>query len=121
MQHKELTNEAVMELEAQRKDRERGEEEVTEELKRFTTQEMARGFSLFEAALLVFEAQDLNIERYMKVAAAVQNAIQCYHVIYDEKKRATTQTSLDCFFKTVDGIESNKEPRNQNLCHQCQV
>ena len=29
---------------------------VTEELKRFTRQEMARGFSLFEEALLVFEA-----------------------------------------------------------------
>ena len=68
------------------------------------------GFSLFEVALLVFEAQDLNIERYTKVAAAVQNAIQCYRVIYDEKKRATTQTSLDRFFRRVDGIESSKEP-----------
>ena len=47
------------------------------------TQEMARGFSLLEAALLVFEAQGLNIERYMKAAAAVQKAIQCYRVIYD--------------------------------------
>ena len=60
---------------------------------------MARGFSLFEKALLVCEGQDLNVERYMKVAAAVQNAIQCYHVIHDEKKRATTQTSLDRFFQ----------------------
>ena len=46
----------------------------------------------------------------MKVAATVQNAIQCYRVIYDEKKRATTQTSLDCFFKRVERIESSKEP-----------
>ena len=58
---------------------------------------MARGFSLFEEALLVSEAQDLNVEWYTKVAAAVQNAIQCC-VIYDEKKRATTKTSLDHFF-----------------------
>ena len=100
-----------MELEAQRKDEERQEEEeLTEELKRFTTQEMARGFSLFEEALLVFEAQDPNVGQYTKVAAAVQDAIQCYHVIYDEKKRATTQTSLDRFFKRVDRIESIKEP-----------
>ena len=43
-----------MELEAQRKDEERQEEEeVTEELKRFTMQEMARGFSLFEETLFV--------------------------------------------------------------------
>ena len=99
VQHEELTNEDLMKLEAQRKDEERQEEEeVTEELKRFTMQEMARGFSLFEEALLVFEAQDLNEEWNTKVAVAVQNAIQCYCVIYDEKKRATTQTSLDRFW-----------------------
>ena len=73
-------------------------------------QEMAREVSLFEEALLVFEAQDPNVERYMKVAAVIQNAIQCYRVIYDEKKRAATQTSLDRIFKTVDRIESSKEP-----------
>ena len=100
-----------MELEAQRKDEERRqEEEVTEEPKRFMIKEMARGFSLFEERLLVFEAQNPNIEQYTKVAAAVQNAIQGYHVIYDKKKRATTQTSLDRFFKRVDRIESSKEP-----------
>ena len=36
--------------------------------------------------------------------------IQCYHVIYDEKKRATTQTSLHCLFKWVHRLESSKEP-----------
>ena len=41
-------------------------------------QEVARGFSLFVEALLVFEAKDPNVQQYMKVAAAVQNAIQCY-------------------------------------------
>ena len=59
VQHEELTNEDLMELEAQRKDEERQEEEeVTEEPKRFTVQGMARGFSLFEEALLAFEAED---------------------------------------------------------------
>ena len=111
VQHEELTNEDLMELEAQRKDEERQEEEeVTEGLKRFTMQEMARGFSLFEEALLVFEAQDLNVQQYRKVVTAIQDAIQCYNVIYDEKKRATTQTSLDRFFKRVDRIEYSKEP-----------
>ena len=71
---------------------------------------MARGFSLFEEALLVFEAQDPNVEQYMKVSVAVQNAIQCYHVTYDKEKRATTQTSLDRFFNRVDRVESRKEP-----------
>ena len=111
VQHEELTNEGLMELEAQKKDEERQEEEeVTEEPKRFTMQEMARGLFSSEEALLVFEAQDPNIKWYTKVAAAIQNAIQCYCVIYDEKKIATTQTSLDPFFKRVDQIESSKGP-----------
>ena len=38
------------------------EEEVSEELKRFMMQEMAWGLSLFEEALLVFEARDPNTE-----------------------------------------------------------
>ena len=44
------------------------------------------------------------------VAEAVQNAIQCYHVIYDENKRATTQRSLGHFLKRLDRTESSKEP-----------
>lgn len=56
MRHEQITNEDLMESEAQRKDQERQEEEETAEPKRFTTWEMARGFSLFEEALLVFEA-----------------------------------------------------------------
>ena len=46
------------------------QEEVSEEQQRFTMQEMARGLSLFEEALLVFEAQDPEVEWYMKDAAA---------------------------------------------------
>ena len=57
-----------MDLEAQSKDEERQREEITEELKRFMLQEMARGFPLFEEALLVCEAQDLNVAWCMKVA-----------------------------------------------------
>ena len=52
-----------MELDAQRKDKERQEqEEVTEELNRFTMQETAKGVSLFEEALFISEAQDPNVE-----------------------------------------------------------
>ena len=80
---------------------------------------MARQFSLFDGVLLVFEAQGQNTEQYRKVAAAIQNAIQAYRVIYDKKKGATTQALLDhslslslsfFFSKRVDRIESSKEP-----------
>ena len=40
------TGKRHQDLEAQRKDEERQEEEITEELKRFLMQEMARGFYL---------------------------------------------------------------------------
>ena len=69
----------------------------------------ARKLVLFEEALLLFETQGPNIERYMKVAAVVQNGDQGYRVIHDEKKRTTIQISLDPFFKRVDRIESRKE------------
>ena len=56
-QHEMLTSQDLVELEIQRKDKKRQEEEeVTEELKRFTAQEEGRGFSLFEEALFIFEA-----------------------------------------------------------------
>lgn len=47
VQHKELSNEDLMEVEAQRKNKEsQNREEVAEEPKRFTMQKMARGFYL---------------------------------------------------------------------------
>ena len=79
MQNMELTNEDLMGLDAQRKDEDGLEEGVTEEPKRFTT----RGFSLLEEALLVFEAQNPNVEQYTKAVAAVQNVVQFFRVIYD--------------------------------------
>ena len=60
---------------------------------------MARGFSLLEEALLVFEAQDLNIEPYKKFAAIIHNAIQCYHVIYDEEKKSYYLDVTGLFFQ----------------------
>ena len=71
---------------------------------------MVREFSLLEEALLLFEAQGPNADRYTKVAAAIPNAILCYCVICDEKRRAAIQTSLDQFFKKVDRILFSKEP-----------
>ena len=70
------TAKRCQELVMQRKDEERREgEEATEDWKRFMTQEVAGGFSLFEETLLVFEAQDPKVEWYMKVAAVIQNSM----------------------------------------------
>ena len=41
--------------------------------------------------MLVFEAHNLNVEWYTKVPVAIQNAIHCYYVIYDEKRKKKTK------------------------------
>ena len=64
-------------------------------------QETAWGCSLPEEALLVFETQDPNVEQCMKFTAAVQNAIQCYSITYDEKKRANAQSALNGFLDRI--------------------
>ena len=94
------------------------EAKVTEELKRFTMQETARAFSLFEEAQLAFEARHPNVEQYTKVAAAVQNAIQCYSVTYDKKTKSYPDIT-GSFFQ--EGRIELNPARNQNLCHQRQV
>ena len=65
------------------------------------TQAMPRGLSLFEEAKIVFEALDQNTEWYMKVAAAIQNAFQGYHVIYNKKKKKSYYPDITglLFFK----------------------
>ncbi|KAB0368760.1 hypothetical protein FD755_019794 [Muntiacus reevesi] len=76
---------AVQHKEPQRKDREREEEEEgTEEPE---IQDIEKD-----------KAHDPNQEWYTNVTAAIHNPIWCHHV-YDEKKRATTQTSLDNFLR----------------------
>ena len=64
--------EDLAELEAQRELKERPEEGgEAEEPKRCVTWDTARGRSLFEAALLAFEAQDPNVEQCTKAAAVI--------------------------------------------------
>jgi len=72
-------------------------------------QEVAKGYSLLEEAH--FWGTDPNVERYWKVAAVIHNAVLCYDVKYDARKRTAIQASLDQFSKKVDGIESSEEPK----------
>ena len=81
-----MTNEDLMQLEAQRRTK-RGKRKKL--LKNQRDPGDARGFSLSEEARFIFEAKDSNVEWYLKVTAAIQNVVQCYHVIYDKRKRAT--------------------------------
>ncbi|KAK3883528.1 hypothetical protein Pcinc_011179 [Petrolisthes cinctipes] len=113
---KELTNDELRELEKQRKEGEEAEEEEVEvPTKHFQTKVMAQAFALFEEGLTLLESQDPNEERHVKVSSAVNDALKCYHVIYDEKKKAVTQSSLHRFFKRVDKQETPVPSTSQSV------
>ena len=106
---KELTNEDLIELEAQGKDEERQEEEVAEKLKRLHNAGNDKGFFFIWGGTVSFGGTGPK-RRMVHEVAAIQNVVQCYRVIYDEKKGASIQTLLDHFFKRVDKVESSEEP-----------
>ena len=70
-----------------------------------------KGIFFIWGGIVSFWGTGPECREYMKVAAAIQNSGQCYHVIEDKKKRVTTQTSLDNFLKRLDRIESSKGTR----------
>ena len=99
--HKELTDEDLMELEAQRKD-----EETAGRRSDWRTEEIpdagnGRGISLPEEVLLVFEALDLNSEQYTKAATAIQSANQCYRVVYDKDRKSCYPGIIESFLPKV--------------------
>jgi hypothetical protein len=92
----EMSNETLMEIEDQRnKDDISEEEQEAEPPKRFKTKQLAECFNMLDKGLTGLEAQDLNTEQFVKEFRAVHDAIACYKLIYDEKKKATVQISLD--------------------------
>ena len=96
----------------QRKDKERQEEEVAEEPKRFTTQEMAGGvFFTWGGTVSFWDTRP----KCGTVHEGCSGCSECnpalpWHLWWEKKKKATTQTSLNHFFKRVERIVSNKEP-----------
>ncbi|XP_006635468.2 tigger transposable element-derived protein 1-like [Lepisosteus oculatus] len=100
----ELSSEDLMELEAQRLAEEAKEEdhEPVEEPKSFTPQEMSVAFREINTAMGRFESMDPNASRFMKVNRLIQDALACYREIYEEKKKATIQPSLDKFMRKFE-------------------
>ena len=66
-----------------------GPEELKEEPKYFTTQEMSLAFRDIAAGMARFEKMDSNVYRFLEVQTAVEDAIACYREIYEEKKTSS--------------------------------
>ena len=77
----------------------------------FETKLLAEGFSLIEKALAIFEQQDPNVEHCTKVSNQISDAIQCYRIIYDKKKRKSVQSSLDRFFRPIPSTSKQTSPQ----------
>ncbi|XP_068205372.1 tigger transposable element-derived protein 1-like [Palaemon carinicauda] len=88
------------------------EEKTPVPMKKFETKLLAEWFSFIDKAIALFEQQDPNIGRCTKVKNQLNDAIQCYRIIYDEKKKKTVQSSLDRFFRPVSS-KSSKEDTHQ--------
>ena len=89
MQHEALTDEDLGVLEAQRKNEERQEVEVTEEPKGFMLQETVRGFSGFEDTKDLVSTKDIGLHQLsrMQSSATRTSAIhdkQQFSAIYDK-------------------------------------
>ena len=74
---------------------------------------------MLEEALLVSEKQNPNVEQYTNVSAAIHNAIECYNVIYDEKKKKQNLVSRRYWIVFSRGWMELSPARSQTLCHQC--
>ncbi|XP_067939774.1 tigger transposable element-derived protein 1-like [Watersipora subatra] len=110
----ELSNQDLMELEAQQRveEEEKEEEETPVSMKKFETKLLTEGFSLIDKAIAFFKLQDPNIECCTKVANQLNDTMQCYRIIFDEKYKNTVQSSLGCFFRPVSS-KSSKEDTHQ--------
>ena len=59
--------------------------------------------------------QNVIVEQYTKFAAAFQNVIQCYCIIYDQKKMSCYPEITGSFFKDVGEIQFSKEKEHVPL------
>uniref|UniRef100_A0A8C9W2M3 HTH CENPB-type domain-containing protein n=1 Tax=Scleropages formosus TaxID=113540 RepID=A0A8C9W2M3_SCLFO len=123
---KQLSDEYLVELGAQKVAKEEEEEEEQEEeeeeeeeeqrggvaaaaaaaaepAKEFSLTHMAEAFSAIDRAMQLFEEMDPNVERFSGVDRLVQEALACYREIYREAKRQTARSKLDAVLKEPGG------------------
>ncbi|CAM2120016.1 unnamed protein product [Caretta caretta] len=110
----ELSNEDLMELEAAKvKEQTEAEDEVeeVEEPRHFSTKQMALAFREIDSAMARFEKMDPNSSRFLKVNRGIDETLACYRQMYEEKKKATIQSSLYKFVRKVERSATSTSPQ----------
>lgn len=103
----ELTNEDLMELEAQQQLENEVKEEAMEDVQqKFTEKGLGSVFSKVNAAMLELEGMDPNVERFTKVERQMNRILRCYREIYEKKKKIKKQTRF--FSKSTPSASTHK-------------
>jgi hypothetical protein len=95
----ELLNEELIELEAAKvaDNKQHDNEEPEVQPKCFTAKDMRVAVLSLNNLYEAIERQDRDVSRFLRFQRIVNDAISYYKEVYEEKKRATVQTSLDQF------------------------
>ncbi|XP_007937436.1 CENPB DNA-binding domain-containing protein 1 [Orycteropus afer afer] len=88
-----LSNEELMQLERERAVGEGENEDAPPALRQLTTEALSVAFSHFEAGLQILTSNSPDEEWKFKVSRAINDAINCYRELYNEKKRRSKQLS----------------------------
>jgi hypothetical protein len=108
----ELSNEELIELEAAKvADNKRHDNEEPEvQPKRFTAKDMRIAVQSLNNLSEDIERQDPDVSQFLRFQRIVNNAFSYYKEVYEEKKRATVQTSLDQFIVRRGQPNSSTDP-----------
>lgn len=90
--HEDLSNEELMQLEQEPAVGEEEREDGPWALRQLTTGRLSAALSHFEAGLEVLASNNPNDEN-LRVSRAIDDAINCYQKLYNEKKHCSKQLS----------------------------
>ncbi|KAM9607502.1 tigger transposable element-derived protein 1 [Trichechus inunguis] len=88
-----LSNEELMQLEQEWAAGEEESEDAPPALRQLTTEALSVAFSHFEAGLQILTSNSPDDEWKSKVSRAINDAVNCYRELYNEKKRRSKRLS----------------------------
>jgi hypothetical protein len=80
-------------------------------MSQFKTKEMATAFREIASAMARFQKMDPNSSRFLKVNRGIDDAMACFREIYEEKKKAIVQSSLDKFVRKAERHAPSTSPQ----------
>jgi hypothetical protein len=73
---------------------------------------MTLAFREISSAVARFEKMDPNATRFLKVKRGMDDMLTCYREIYEEKRKASVQSSLDKFVRKIEWPVPSTSPQS---------